>query len=283
MSERDLLGRVFLVTGANTGIGRATAEALARRGATLYLACRSAEKTAPVIAALKAASGHEDVHLLALDLGDLDSVRACAAAFLARGVPLHGLIANAGLASTRGLTASGFELAFGVNHVGHALLARLLEDHLKASAPSRLVIVSSKAHFRARGVDYVAVRAPTATTTGLAEYEVSKLANVMFASVMAARLAGTGVTTYSLHPGVIASDIWRRVPWPARALMKLFMKNTEDGARTTVYCATAPECAAETGLYYDDCKVYKASKVARDEAAQATLWRETAAWIGLPA
>lgn len=282
MAERDLDGRHILITGANTGIGLATAEALAERGATLYLAGRSAEKTQPVVEALRAA-GAAQVEFLPLDLGDLDSVRACAQAFLDLEVPLHVLIANAGLAGTKGHTKSGFELAFGVNHVGHALFVRLLLDKLKASAPARVVMVASKAHYKAKGIDLEAVRQPTKSGTGLPEYEVSKLANVLFARALATRLEGTSVTTYSLHPGVIASDIWRGVPWPIRPLIKLFMKSTEDGAKTSVYCATDPACAEESGLYYDECKVYKPSKVARDDALVESFWAQTAEWIGLPA
>lgn len=283
MTARDLVGRNIFITGANTGIGLATARALAGRGATLFLAGRSAEKTQPVVEELEALAGHANVEFLPLDLGDLDSVRACAAAFLGRAVPLHVLIANAGLAGIKGFTTSGFEVAFGVNHVGHALLVRLLQDRLVESAPARVVMVASKAHYKAKGIDYDAIRKPTAHATGLAEYEVSKLANVLFAKALAKRLEGTGVTTYSLHPGVIASDIWRGVPWPIRPLMKLFMKSTDDGAKTSVYCATDPACAAESGLYYDESRAYKASAVARDEALAEDLWQRTAEWIGLPA
>ncbi|HET9972601.1 MAG TPA: SDR family NAD(P)-dependent oxidoreductase, partial [Streptosporangiaceae bacterium] len=122
----DLAGRTFLVTGANTGIGRATAEGLARRGGRVYVASRSAEKGAAAVAALRASTGNDAVEYLPLDLADLDSVRACAASFLARGEPLHVLVNNAGVVRTRGLTSQGFELMFGVNHLGHFVLTNAL-------------------------------------------------------------------------------------------------------------------------------------------------------------
>lgn len=277
----DLTGKRILVTGANTGIGRVSAADFARRGATVLMACRSEEKTRPVIDAIRAEAGHDRVEFVPLDLGDLDSVRACAAAVLADDAPLHVLLANAGLAGFKGQTKSGFELAFGVNHVGHYLLTRLLLDRLKASAPARIVIVSSKAHYKAKGLDLDAVQAPTRTTTGLAEYQVSKLANVLMTRSLAERLEGTGVTTYSLHPGVIASDIWRNVPGLLRWLMKRFMITVEEGAKTQIHCATSPDVATESGLYYDRCKPKTPSALARDAALAEALWVRSAEWVGL--
>ncbi len=278
MSEKkDLLGRTILITGANTGIGRATAVALGARGARLYLAGRSEERMQPVMDEIRA-GGNDDVFFLPLDLGDLASVRACAARFLETGDPLHVLIANAGLAGQRGLTKDGFERTFGVNHLGHFLLTELLLDRLKESAPSRIVIVASRAHTRVDGIDWDALTKPTVTTTGFPEYGVSKLANVLHAKELARRLEGTGVTTYALHPGVIASDVWRKVPWPLRPLMKLFMKSNEDGAATSIYCATAPELANASGRYYDECREKEPAKLAKDEALAKELWKRSVEW-----
>lgn len=278
----DLNDRTFLVTGANTGIGLETARALARRGAKVYLACRSEEKTRAVIEDLRTETGNAELEFLPLDLGDLNSVRACAETFLAIGEPLHVLINNAGLAGGRGSTASGFELAFGTNHVGHFLLTDLLLERLKQSAPARVITVSSRSHYDAPGIDFEAVRRPTKSVTGLPEYAVSKLANVLFTQELARRLDGTGVTTYALHPGVIASDVWRSVPWPFRQVMKLFMKSTEQGAKTTLHCATSPEVAGQSGLYYDDSRTKKPSAVATPELA-AELWKRSEEWVTGPA
>ncbi len=274
----DLEGRSFLVTGANTGIGRATTEALAGRGATVYMACRSEAKARLVRDEIAAASGNDDLHLLSLDLADLASVRACADDFLTTGAPLHVLVNNAGLAGKRGVTASGFELAFGTNHVGPFLLTDLLLERLRESAPARIVTVSSEGHYRVEGIDYDAIRRVTRTRTAFHEYCVSKLANVLHSQELARRLEGSGVTTYSLHPGTIASDVWREVPWPIRPLLKMRMRSPAEGAHTSLYCATSPEVAGDTGLYYDNCRRKEASRHATPVLA-AELWERSEAWV----
>jgi len=274
----DLDGRTFLVTGANTGIGYATTEALATRGATVYMACRSEARARPARDQIAAATGNDDLHLLTLDLADLASVRACADAFAQTGAPLHVLVNNAGLAGKRGVTPSGFELAFGTNHVGPFLFTNLLLDRLRASAPARVVTVSSEGHYRVDAIDYDAVRQTTRTRTAFHEYCVSKLANVLHSRELARRLEGSGVTTYSLHPGTIASDVWREVPWPIRPLLKMRMRSPAEGARTSLYCATSPELAGETGLYYEDCRPKQPSRHATAERA-AELWERSEAWV----
>ena len=276
-NSSDLPGRTFLVTGANTGIGRATAANLAGRGGKVFVACRSAEKGRAAAAEIAAVTGNDAVCFLPLDLADLASVRDCAAEFLARGEPLHVLINNAGVGGARGLTKDGFELGFGINHLGHFALTAALLDCLAASAPARVVTVASDAHYRARGIDFEAVRRPTASRTGLREYAVSKLSNVLFSAELARRTQGRGITTYALHPGVVASDIWRRVPWPVRPLMKMRMLSTEQGAATSLYCATAPELAEASGRFYDDCRERAPSAVATPELARA-LWEHSESW-----
>lgn len=274
----ELTGRTFLVTGANTGIGKETVRVLAGRGARVVLAGRSAEKTKAAIDEIVGETGNTDLDFLALDLGDLTSVRKAATTFLESGEPLHVLINNAGLAGAKGLTTSGFELAFGTNHVGPFLFTELLREHLIESGPGRIVNVASTAHFQAKGIDWDAVREPAATRTALAEYAVSKLANVLHAQELARRLEGTGVTTYSLHPGAIASDVWREVPFGLRHVLKLFLKSTADGARTSLYCATSPDVAGQSGLYYDNSREKAASKYATAELADE-LWRRSEAWV----
>ncbi len=280
MIAPPLSGQVALVTGANTGIGRVTATQLALQGVHVFLACRSEEKTRPVLADIANQSGgRARAEFLPLDLGDLASVRQCAWTFLARGLPLHLLVNNAGLAGQKGTTESGFELTFGVCHVGHFLLTSMLLDALKASAPARIVVVASKAHRHAKGIDFDAVREPTLSPGGLREYAVAKLANVLFASELARRLQGTGVTTYSLHPGVVASDVWRAVPWPIASLIKPFMLSSQEGAATSLYCAASPECAGQSGLYYDKCRPVSPSHVARDPLLAGRLWKASEQWI----
>jgi retinol dehydrogenase 12 len=272
-------GRTFLITGGNTGIGRATAVALARAGGRVYIACRSAAAGTAAADAIKAAAGSQEVWLLPLDLASLASVRDCAAAFLSRDEPLHVLLNNAGVGGQRGLTADGFELHFGVNHLGHFALTSLLLERLKASGPgARVVNVSSEAHYSAPGIDFDALRRRTPSFTGQREYAVSKLCNVLFTQELARRIGD--VSAYALHPGVVASDIWRRVPWPARTLIKKRMLSVEEGAVTSVYCATSPAVASDSGLFYDKCAPKLPSRVATPELGEL-LWKYSSEWTGL--
>ena len=274
----ELAGRTFIVTGGNTGIGRATGAGLASRGGRVYLACRSPDKGRAAVADIVAATGNDAVAFLPLDLASLASVRQCAEQFLALGEPLHALINNAGVAGRRGVTADGFELAFGVNHLGHFALTAALLGRLAASAPARVVTVASDAHYQATGVDFAAVRRRTASITGTPEYAVSKLCNVLFSAELARRTAGRGITTYALHPGVVASDIWRRVPWPVRTLIKLRMLSPEQGATASLYCATSRPVAAASGRYYEDSREREPSNSATADLARA-LWEHSQAWV----
>jgi retinol dehydrogenase-12 len=269
--------QTFLITGGNTGIGYATGAELARRGERVYLACRSSSSGTAAVAAIRAASGNSAVSFLQLDLADLDSVRSCAAAFLALDEPLHVLINNAGVAGRQGVTAQGFELAFGVNHLGHFLLTSLLRERLVASAPARVATVSSDAHYQARSIDWDELRRRGHGITAMHQYAVSKLCNVLFAQELARQLEGTGVTTYALHPGVVASDIWRRIPWPVRPLVTRRMLSVEEGAQTSLYCATSPDVAADTGRFYEKCAPREPSEVATPSLA-AELWQRSAEW-----
>jgi retinol dehydrogenase 12 len=273
----ELTGRTFLVTGGNTGIGLATARALAARGGRVHIACRSAEKGQAAVAAIKAATGSDQVADLQLDLADLHSVRDAARAFLALGEPLHVLINNAGVAGRRGLTKDGFELIFGVNHLGHFAFTTALLECL-TSSQARIVNVASDAHLQAPGIDFDRLRRPARTIAGMREYAVSKLCNVVFTQELARRLAGTGVTSYALHPGVVASDIWRRVPWPVRPLITRRMLSIDEGAATSLYCATAPELAQVSGRYYENCAEREPSRVATPDLG-ARLWEHSEEWV----
>jgi NAD(P)-dependent dehydrogenase (short-subunit alcohol dehydrogenase family) len=282
--EQDLAGKTFIVTGANTGIGKVTAKELARGGARVILACRSEDKTLPVIEDIKRETSNDKVEFVHLDLGDLASVRACAQALLARAIPIHGLINNAGLGGKRGLTKDGFELMFGTNHLGHYLFTRLLLDRLKQTPGARIVNVASASHYQAKGLDWDSVKRPTKTVTGMHEYAMSKLSNVLFTKELARRLEGTGITTYAVHPGVVATDIWSRVPQPFRWALKKFLLTPEQGAASSLRCATSPELANETGRYYDaGGKEKRPNRVADDVELAATLWTKSAEWTGLTA
>jgi retinol dehydrogenase-12 len=270
---------VALITGASSGIGRVTAVQLAARGYKVFLACRSEVKTQPVLDAIAKQTGDSQrAVFLPLELGDLKSVRECAHNFLLRDLPLQLLINNAGLAGQRGMTASGFELTFGVCHVGHFLLTQLLMDRLKASVPARIINVSSTEHLRAPPISFETVRQPT-RRGGLREYAQAKLANVLFTKELARRLHGSGVTSYAVHPGVVSTDVWRALPAPVNWVLKLFMISEEEGAKTTLHCATDPGVANESGDYYANCSRAPHSPVAGDAALAKRLWEESEHWV----
>ena len=269
---RDLEKRFIVITGANTGIGQATAEILAARGASVLLACRSEEKTRPVIDGIRAAGG--DADFLSLDLGSLASAREAGEKLAAAGRPIDVLINNAGVAGQQGLTKDGFELHFGTNHLGHFLFTMKLAPVLKAGK-ARVVNVSSNSHYQAKGIDYAVIREKTRSITGMAEYEVSKLANVLFTRESSKHLGKDGVHSYALHPGVVASDAWRRIPWPIRPLIKVFMITNEQGAATSVMCAVSPDVASHDGRFYDHQKEREPSKPAQDDEAARVLWEKS--------
>jgi len=273
--------RVALITGANIGIGRVTALRLAQAGFTVFLAGRSAQRTQAVIDEIHATTKTTNkAFFLPLQLDDLNSVRECAALFLARQLPLHLLVNNAGLAGDKGQTRQGFEMAFGVNHLGHFLLTQLLLNTLKTSAPARVVTVASRAHLMAyQGLDWAALQQATRSLTGTREYGVSKLANILFSAHLAKELAGTDVSTYSLHPGVVDTEVWRELPGFLRPLLRLRgLLTPEEGAQTTLYCALqAP--ASESGLYYDKCRIKTPSRMAQDAQLAEQLWNQSLQWV----
>jgi NAD(P)-dependent dehydrogenase (short-subunit alcohol dehydrogenase family) len=266
-----------LVTGANTGIGREAAEVFARRGARVWIASRSREKSQPVVDGIRAAGGSAE--FLALDLGDLSSVRRAAETFLATGEPLHVLVNNAGIAGQQGVTRDGFEITFGTNHLGPFLLTTMILPRLRESAPSRIVNVSSHSHYGAKKNDWNRLRGEGGLV-GLGEYDVSKLCNVLFTKELARGRAGAGVTSYALHPGVVATDIWqRRLPKALVWLPSLFMKSVEQGALTTIYCATDPALATQDGLYYANSRERRPSRLSQDVDLARELWERSEAWI----
>lgn len=268
--------RTSLVTGANTGIGKQTALELARRGDRVILACRSEERTRPAIEEIVAATGNAEVEWLDLDLADLTTIPAAAADLADRIDQLDVLVANAGLAGQRGQTAQGFELAFGTNHLGHFLFTTAVLPLLEAAAAPRVVVVSSDSHYQAKGIDFDELQRPTKTITGLPEYAVSKLANVLFAQELARRTSDQ-LFVGSLHPGVIASDVWRRVPGPVRWAMTRFMKDTRQGAETSILLATSDDVLGHRGAFWSEGELKDPNPVATPELA-AELWQRSEAW-----
>jgi retinol dehydrogenase-12 len=280
MSTADLEGRTFFVTGANSGIGRAVVEALAARGAGVVLASRSEQRTKPVLDGIRTRHPAADAQFLPLDVSDLGSVRRAAERFLASGHPLDVLVNNAGIAGTRALSREGFDLTYATNHIGPFLLTDLLLPKLREAPQGRIVNVASVAQMRVKQIDWSLLERRTEPRrSGFADYAVTKLMNVLHAKELARRLADTRVTTYAVHPGAVASNVWRSVPQPLQWFMKLFMLSNEAGARTPLYCATAPELSTSTGRYYEQCREVPPNPLANDAGLAKELWEKTEAAI----
>jgi len=264
--------RICIVTGGNTGIGKATVAGLAAQGATVVIACRDLDKGKAALEEVAAKTGSKDLHVMQLDLASLASVRAFAAAFTAKFTRLDVLVANAGvMTAKRQVTADGLEMNFGVNHVGHFLLTDLLLPLLKASAPSRIVVVSSNMHPSGKlDFDDLAME-----KSWSGSYPRSKLANMLFVRALAKRLEGTRVVVNGLHPGVISTELGRDYSAPIRWMAKWFFRSPERGARTSLYLATAPEAGEVSGRYFADAKEKKAGAAALDDALAERLWTET--------
>lgn len=276
-----MAGRVAVVTGANVGIGLETAVGLAARGATTVLACRNQAKAEAAAGQVRDRAGTDDVHVVALDLADLASVRRCADELLARFDRLDVLVNNAGgVWSPRSETAQGFETTFGVNYLGPFALTCWLVDRLRASAPSRVVTVASVAHwFAFRGMRFDDLQADH----GYVAYEVygrSKLANILFTRELARRLAGTGVTANAVHPGSVRSgfamdgDLGGLSGLGTR-LFRPFSITPQSGARTSIHVATAPQLADVTGGYFAHSRPARLAPWARSDADAARLWDES--------
>jgi NAD(P)-dependent dehydrogenase (short-subunit alcohol dehydrogenase family) len=263
-----------VITGASAGIGEATARALAGAGHRLVLACRSEAKGQAVADAISRDTGNPAIEVVVVDLADLTSVRECAAALVARTDPVDVLINNAGVGGVAGLTRQGFEIIFGTNHLGHFLLTNLVMARPDGRAPSRVVNVSSDSHRQAKGIDFDACRRATESRMGVKEYAVSKLCNVLFTQELARR--APAATVVAVHPGVVASDIWRTLPRVVRPVVTRFMKSPEAGARTSVYCATAS--GLESGGYYAKSRPKAPSGVAAPALA-AELWARSQEWV----
>jgi NAD(P)-dependent dehydrogenase (short-subunit alcohol dehydrogenase family) len=259
--------RTILITGANTGIGAACATAMAAPGVHLVLACRSEAKTAPVLDAIRAAGA--EASFVQLDLTSLASAAKAGEDFAKAHDTLDVLIDNAGIAGQSGLTQDGFEITFGVNHLGHFAFTQPLLPLLEKSA-GRVVVVASGNHYRAHGIAFDRLR-QKGRGIGLAEYGVSKLANVLFTAELRRRHPRIGAV--SLNPGRIASDIWRRVPQPFRAILMLAlrMKPVAEGGRTLVHAATIP-LDATTPLYFNQMKARDPNPVALRADLAAELW-----------
>lgn len=279
-------GKHVLITGGNTGIGKATAVSLARMGAAVTITTRDLAKGEEAVADIRRESGSGAVKVMRLDLASLADVRRFAAEYLDAHARLHVLILNAGLIlSQRSETIDGFETTFGVNHLGHFLLTNLLLDRLKESAPARVVVLSSDVHRMVSGLEFDDLQARR-SYKGLLVYARSKLANVLFVLELAERLRGTGVTVNAVHPGVVRSNFG--LDDDTGGLFKLyfklagrFMLTPEQGALTSIHLASAPELETTSGMYFAKSRLRRPSRAALDRAAALRLWEVSEQLTGL--
>lgn len=271
-------GRVCLVTGASSGIGRETALALARMGATVVMHGRDPDRAAAAADAVRKASPRGDVKLVVADLSSQAEVRRLAAEVLDSHDSLHVLVNNAGVIRTRReLTADGLEQTFALNHLAYFLLTELLLDRLRESAPARVVNVSSAAHARAP-LDFDDLQNER-RFGGMSVYGQSKLANVLFTYELARRLEGSGVTANCLHPGFVGTRFgtgnsgpigW--AVWLATRLARPFALSPAKGARTTIHLATSPEVEGVSGRYFAKSTATESSQASYNEESARRLW-----------
>lgn len=276
--ERDLGGKTMLVTGANSGIGFDTAKQLARQGAHVVLACRRPDAAQEALAELKQEIPDANAELMELDLGDLASVRAFAEAFLAKHARLDVLVNNAGVMNTpQGTTKDGFETQLGVNHLGHFLLTELLLERLRASAPSRVVCLSSCYHDKAMGregdIHFDDLFFENTPYDGWTAYAQSKLANLLHARELARRLEGTGVTAVSVHPGWVRTNLARNTMplWVQNLVVRpvfglMGMIEPWEGAQTSLHAVLADDVPEHNGAYFSQTGMY------RDKACNKGGW-----------
>ena len=278
-----MAGRVCMVTGASSGIGRATAEKLALLGATVVLVCRDRAKGEKTMARIRQKGATGPMELLLADFSSLRSVRELARAFLESHGSLHVLVNNVGVANlTRSVTADGFEATFQVDYLSQFLLTNLLLGVLKRSAPSRVVLVSSVSHYD--GVIDLDDLQMTKGYSVMKAYSRAKLAQVVFTCELSDRLRGTGVTANCLHPGAVATNIWGRPLGPLSFLAKvtrLFLISPEKGAESPVFLASSPDLEGITGKYFDRKREKRPAAAAADKALGQRLWDASAALVGL--
>lgn len=275
--------RRVLLTGANSGIGKATAQALAMQGTSLILACRDETKGEAIRQEIARHTGNNRIDVLKLDLASFESIRAFATKVNRTYNRLDVLINNAGIMMNEWTpTSDGLEMIMGVNHFGTFLLTGLLTGLLKASGRSRIVTVSSMAHRMYKlNIDdlnkkqrYLPSRA----------YGQSKLANILFTYELARRLNGSKVTANCLHPGIVRTSFAKRLTgleMLSFAALRLFMIPVEQGAATSVFLATSPEVEGITGRYFIRCKEAQSSKLSYDLTLARKLWEESERVTGL--
>src|SRR5580704_10003617 len=285
MPPASMSGKTCIVTGANSGIGKETALGLAQMGARVVMVCRNAEKGEAALEEICRDVGSSQVDLLIADMSSQASVRALAEQIQREYPRLDVLVNNAGgAAPEHTLSADGIEMTLATNHLGAALLTLLLLDRLKASAPSRIINVSSTEAQSPSRLDMNDLQFERRKYGAVAAYRQSKLLMNTFTFELARRLAGTGVTANCLHPGAVATNIWSAIPIGKLiiAVGKPFMLNSKQGAAMSLYLATSPEVAQVSGEYFVKSKPAKSNPLSRDPKLMAEVWLCTEKMTSLP-
>jgi len=280
----SMAGRTVLITGGTGGIGKATAIGLAALGARVAITGRDLGRAEVTAADIRLATGNPDVDTFAADLSSQAEVRRLAAEVLDAYPRLDVLVNNVGGSwATRHVTADGLERTFAVNHLAAFLLTNLLLDRLKASAPARVVTVSSNAHARGR-IDFEDLQGER-TYSEQQAYPQSKLASVLFTYELARLLAGTGVTATVLHPGLVRTAFGAEDPGLIFRVLVPFlrplMKTPQQGAATSIHLASSPALDGVTGTYFANCRPQASSKASHDQSAAGRLWRVSARLVGV--
>lgn len=283
----DIRGKTVLVTGATSGIGLEASVALARQGARVIMVGRNQAKTEAARADVASRSGSKEVSYLLADFASQASVRALADAVRSRADRLDVLVNNAGgVNKARTVTADGIETTFAVNHLGYFLLTNLLLDLVVKSAPARVVTVASVGHRRGT-LDFEDLGFERGGYSIMRAYSRSKLANILFANELARRRAGSGVTSNSLHPGSVDTNIWSGAPLWAKPIIQVLLRpffiSAEKGGERIVQLAASPELEGVTGKYFEDGKVVDPAPLARDASLATRLWDVSARMVGLAA
>jgi retinol dehydrogenase 12 len=270
----SMQGKTVIVTGGTNGIGLVTARELARLGAQVTIISRSPEKCAAIVEKIKKETGSANVEFIAADLSVMSEIRQAAYEFKKRHTRLHVLVNNAGAYfSSRQVTKDGYEMTFALNHLGYFLLTQLLLDTLKASAPARIINVSSEAH-RGAKLDFNDLQNEK-KFSGFGVYGQSKLANLLFTYELSQRLKDVNVTVNAVHPGFVASGFAKNnggIYSIGMNILSLFARKPDKGAATNIYLASSPEVEGITGKYFVDSKAVESSKESNDLSAQKQLW-----------
>ena len=273
-THSSMNGKICMVTGATSGIGLVTARELARQGAQVTLVSRSPERCQAAAESIRQETGNPEVDFIAADLSSLVEIRRTAQEFLKRQRRLDVLVNNAGgFFWRRAETADGLERTFALNHLNYFLLTNLLLETLKASAPARIVSVSSDAHRGAR-IDFDNLQNKH-KYAGFRAYAQSKLMNVLFTYELRRRLENSGVTANALHPGFVATGFAKNNGFLFRLFMPLAQLNAlspEEGARTSIYLASSPEVEGVSGKYFTKQQAVQSDPASYDEQTARQLW-----------